>query len=1148
MANKSDILLKYKTAYSNYEKESKDRLKELKRSFSNEKLSYLDHLDELNGHLKINQDDFYNQIMTLHQDFLSHQNNIESHFNEIKAAFNEEIFHELSQLDQKANEEDQLYDQILEEFELRKQDALDMYLSITKKNNADIDYEMQIHHEFINQENQKLLKYKENYDTLSAELSNKMLWTIEKSKNAIESLNNQLNDLHKDDLFSLNQQILQALTDMRGARNDINIIFKETSQHLSVYKEEIYNLRTNKQKPYSDINHQLIHKLIKQIRLANDNKVKYQTIIKNDLEASLKKLYPTILKAYQDKKHDQLEKYILQTEILQEKAAFLIKKIEKITNYNISTYQKRIKEIKVETFSHNEEIKFTYAVPIKYIDHAISIYSNYNFYFNQGFNELDTLLSDLISFSQNFNELRNRESLQIKDDLSSYQNNYLAKVSDVSNHLSDLLYTIDDIAFQISTLESKTRLEVSEIKKEIINIDIKGDYLKYLDTLSTDYELAKKEYKDRIKTINLKKLYYDKTHELYISSIDLDEDHEKLLLEQIYHQSLTDIESSSHKDHYDYIKAHFDIYYKHQANMVDLFMKIVKQRLTQTLKSNNYQLAKGYFDHELEINQNIQFYENQYNQLNKKLSKVIDLNNQETDAFIQYLDEEGERQSTLNYLEELRLELNRQLDHSKAKKTKPLSMTILNSYQTLHQTNEKITETIGRLITKTKHALYLLNHNTIHLNAVIESLLDYRHILYTFTTAYYETTSLAYQYHHLDHIESLNNYYDDSTIFMIESSIRVLDQVNHTNKTKKRIKIVTKYLISMIEFLKKAQNKFIKLNHVNHNHYIKPTIKKIAIIEIETNNEKDIIENYFDALAKKSLKKRHNIKRQKTIIAKMAHRLNSRLIHQIDTSKKIFDVHQKNGQNKQSFIQKKVTRIIKKNDRALIKMNREINRIFTKQYEAMSLDYHDQINLISELKDKILFDQNVEKQYIDYITKKAIENIQRSKKIVYYQISKIPNERKEKLQEIQQSKYVFFEQQHNQLMQKLSALEKQKFIEVPLLEKKIEQKEISVKKTYEMLYQKHKDLEQDYLNQYTNSNEAFKMLHEGFQKDLVTTNLRYDSTLNQPLDQLLKTEISIDDKVNIIRREVSSKTKDKVEEIKKDKIASQNKQKRIIQS
>lgn len=1148
MANKRDILKKYINAYSKYENESKDRLNELKRSFTNEKTLYLDHLDELNGHLIDNQNEFYNKIMTLHQDYLDHNQDIKNHFETIKTAFNQEVFQEMDALDQEAQMEDHIYDEILEDFELRKQDALDMYIKITKENNAAIDYDMRIHQDFIKQENQKLLKFKESYDNLSADLSNKMLWTIEKSKNAIEALHNQLDELHKDDLFSLNQQILKALSDMRGTRNDINVNFKETSKHLSVYKEEIYELRRAKQKPYSDINHRLIHKLIKQIRLANNNKAKYQTIIQKDLDQSLKKLYPHILKAYQEKKHDRLEKYILQTEILQEKAAFLIKKIEKITNYNISTYQKRIKEIKVETFSHNEEIKFTYAVPIKYIDHAISIYSNYNFYFNQGFNELDGLLSDFIPFTQKFNELRNRESLQIKDDLSSYQNNYLAQISKIANHLSSLLYNIDDIAFQISTLESKTRLEVSDIKKEIINVDIKGDYLKYLDTLSSDYELAKKEYKNRIKTINIKKMYFDKSHELYQTAIALDEEKEQIILNQIYQKSMTDIETTTHNDHYDYIKAHYDIYYKHQANMLDAFMQIVKHRLTQSLKASNYQLAKGYFTHANDINHDINLHLANYTSLKTRLNRLILLNNKETSEFLEYLDKEGQRQSSLNYLEKIRLQLNQQIKQAKNKKTKVLAESLLLTYEDLHQTNLDIESDITQLVTSHKLALYHLHKHPETLDKVIASLLDYRHILYVFTSSYYQTMSFTYQYHHLSSIDKLNNYYDDTSIDLIERSIRLFDNIHRKQKPSKRIKLITKYLIHTISILEKASLKFKKANEKTHESYIKPTVQQIALIEIDADDQKEVIEKYFDHLSKKSLRKRKNIARQKLIINKMTKRLNHVMEDQISYSHKTLKVKENQGQLELKNIHYKLTKIVNKNDKALNRMIKEINQMFIKQYEAMTEDYKDEIQIIFDLKTKVSDDSNIEKQYIDYINQQSIKSVQAAKMTLYRQSLKIPRERQARLNEVDQSRQIFFDEQQVLLNQKLAQLEKQKFITVPLLEKKIKEKESNVKDAYALLYKEHQSLEDNYLKQYTTSNQAFRLLHEGFQTNLVSNNLRYDDDLTQPLNDLLSTESSVINKVETIQKEISSQTKFKVEEVKKDKKSSQNKQERIIHS
>ena len=53
MASKGDILLKYKKAYPEFESQSINRLKELKRSFDNEKTAYIHDLNNITNQLKI---------------------------------------------------------------------------------------------------------------------------------------------------------------------------------------------------------------------------------------------------------------------------------------------------------------------------------------------------------------------------------------------------------------------------------------------------------------------------------------------------------------------------------------------------------------------------------------------------------------------------------------------------------------------------------------------------------------------------------------------------------------------------------------------------------------------------------------------------------------------------------------------------------------------------------------------------------------------------------------------------------------------------------------------------------------------------------------------------------------------------------------
>ena len=1146
MANKGDILLKYKKAYPEFESQSINRLNDLKRSFDIEKNTYILDLDHVRQQLELNQSHFFKEINTLYQEKQTNQNEIEEKFVDISSAFNDEMKAQFRLLNQETKKERELYEDILETFENKRQEALDIYLKLTRENNYKVDKDMKVHRDFIEDEQAKLLAYKSEYDDLSAKVSNKMIWTIESSKNAIMKLKNDLSNTDKKDLISLNQKILQSLSDLRGTRNDINALFKETSSYLSAYKQEIYGLRKDKQKPYVELNQSLIHRLIRQIRVANENKNKYQAIIKHDLKASKEQLHPKILRAYLDHNQDDLEKYILQLEILEDKANYLISKIEKITHYNVTTYQKRIKEIKVEAFTRSEEIKFTYTVPIKYIENAINIYSNYNFYFNQGFNELDKLLSNLIAFSQSFNEIRDDEVVHIREDLADYQSNFLATITQASNQLSDLLFHIDEVAHEIVTLESKSRLEIAEIKKEILNVDIMGDYKKYLASLQTDYQLANRQYKSRIKKINIRKLYKDKIIEFYRTAANLEKEKELTHLNRYYNHKFNVLENKTHHDYYDYMLSQMDNFYQHQTNLMDLFMHMVKERMLQSVKAKNYYLARAYLHDEAKAYHTLKNKESIMIKHLKQLERSIHTNYQETNQFIDYLSVHAKPYSFLTFIEKTRLNIHKQLQENYSKKTSSINQKILNSYEEKHYLSTDITWQLNQLADHKRQQLLWLNQHKTDMDKVIDMQTEYRTILLSLTAIHYDMLNYAYKYHSPSTVEKLNDFYDDNLYHLAEKSIKVLDQMQKSNKQKKKYKKLNQYLDLMVHAIDKIEHFYQKTINQVHNKLLDNFINQIAQIKIHTDEESMMIDESFDKLDRKALRSHENYRAQQKIITKKMKELNRWMTQKGKVNNQRLLREETQTENALKNLKKQIIKIIKKNDKKLKKQFSLIHQDALDQYKQLMMDYQEQKAYIISLKEKIDFDTSLENQYIDYISDKRLNKITRTKALLNRQLDALPQERRTRLMNVDLKYQTLFKSHQELLYKQLRYLERDKFVKVPLLEKKIEQKEDQVQDKFKTLYDKHQDLENNYLNQYTQVNQSFRELHDHFKAESIASTLDYDQALNQPLKDLIDVQGSIIDKTHIIHQDISSKTRDKVLEIKNDRVVSESKQSRII--
>ncbi len=77
---------------------------------------------------------------------------------------------------------------------------------------------------------------------------------------------------------------------------------------------------------------------------------------------------------------------------------------------------------------------------------------------------------------------------------------------------------------------------------------------------------------------------------------------------------------------------------------------MMKERVSQSIKAQNYHLAKGFFDYEKNTNHKIDIKDRALLEYINLSQKNIELNNQETKKFIKYLSDQAKSYSTLTYL------------------------------------------------------------------------------------------------------------------------------------------------------------------------------------------------------------------------------------------------------------------------------------------------------------------------------------------------------------------------------------------------------------------------------------------------------------------------------------------------------------------
>ncbi|MCK5732188.1 MAG: hypothetical protein KAH13_04155, partial [Tenericutes bacterium] len=221
MAKKGDILLKCYNEFPEYYETYKNRLNELERAFLHAKNGQDDYLIEIKKDFSEKEKSlttkFY-EIELLHNERI---NEIRNDFYQRFKTLNADVTIHNDNTSDLYNDEDRVYQEILSQFEERKAEAFNTYLQLTKETNYQIDREMKVHKNFIDEESKKLNAKDIEYQDLNSSLSNKLLWTMEKAKNALAKLSTMLNEEgnankeYLDDTINLSMlHLVQSKDDM----------------------------------------------------------------------------------------------------------------------------------------------------------------------------------------------------------------------------------------------------------------------------------------------------------------------------------------------------------------------------------------------------------------------------------------------------------------------------------------------------------------------------------------------------------------------------------------------------------------------------------------------------------------------------------------------------------------------------------------------------------------------------------------------------------------------------------------------------------------------------------------------------------------------------------------------------------------------
>jgi len=1073
MAKKRDILSNYFTDFPTFKKSYQARLVELKRDFNNEKNVYEELLKQINIEYEDDQNLHLNKYLNEELMHEKRKNLVDEDYHERFDLLSEEITGIKNNQSSLIDEENKLYQDILNQFEERKQEALDRYLQLIHESEREIDESVGVHYTFIEDENKKTSNLKEYYQDINNFLANDLLNTMEKAKNALDSLNDSLKATNISDSKELNQTVLKSLEHLRGTQIGIISLFKDNSNDLELQRESIKRISKNKQQPHSELNQEMIKKYVVQIRELNNERIAFELKVKNDLDMSLNRVYNLILKANEEHDYSSLEKYILQKEIIEKKAEYLLHRNTTLTNFTISKYQQEIKKIKIDSFKRSEEIKLAYSVPITFLQNSIDTYSNFAFYLNQGFDELDRLLNSLIDFHQEFLDVKTNFVTTTSKAYEDYKINLIVRINEVTGNLTKLVSKIDDVSLQIVTLESRNRLEVAGIRKKIDSLEILGDYQKYLASLENDEFFAMYQHNKNIESIQVKSRYKESLLKINNEVLELNKNKELAGEHLQYMLNLSKEEEAIHKLGFDKMISQQEAFYKQQNQLSYLMYKIAKLELIDQIKTTNYQYVKKYFEISSKELEKDQVSSNSVIEFVHYMQKLINANNKTTSAFKRYLANSNNNMSYLTIVEKNRATLHEQIDHQLEKK-------ISACYQAAslyhRENNDIINHTLALVngyVNKYKQLLIYNEDNNITYQAeIIKSRGYFDEVSTLITYIYNKVLYQAYKYQVPEVIEKLTLNYNDTLEKYNHLVLEVFDKFKLKTKTRTFYNKIQVFLINSLKVLQAFQDQITSTLTIIRDKISENDISFIANAKIQVIENKKIIDKEYDGLAFQAIKLKTKRNKQIDALLNNSNQINESFKSRV---KKINDEYLKEKNKTTEFLaylEKEVTNIINDNDKQLLKMLKLIDKEIFNERVKFTNQHKKYLNSLSAIRSSMTDAYNSEVKYLYDLNFKREEDISKTIVLLEQKINVLPEEKTNIMQTMDLQKQELFLEKQNELLQKFAEIEGTKLLSKPDLLEQIQAVEKRLPEDYIKLYKEVQDLENDFLQQYTLISES----------------------------------------------------------------------------
>jgi hypothetical protein len=612
----------------------------------------------------------------------------------------------------KIAQENVLYRQVLLAFDELRSDAKATYDTICADTDRLIEKEIEIHREFVAASEAEFETLKANFAQLNNTHYDELLWAMEKSKNALTSLKTKLTEQSFQDAKLMNQTVLYLIEQLRDTKNKITHLFKTTTAKYGKRRDEIDRLAAERQIPHSVVNQKLIDQYVRQIELVNEKKTRFERLVKEDLESALAIIGPKIIENDKNNRRVPTERYILQYNIVRQKADYLLNQNTELSDLLITKYQNEIKKLKIDSFRRVEEIKLAYYLPSTFCQNSINLYSNFAFYVNEALDNIDVMLSDFIQGIQGYVDNKGAYLFESARVFEEYKINIHVMTNTITNKMTDLVLEIDRISKEIVLLESKNRLEIAEVQKAMEHADVTSDYQKYSARIDNDFELAAYQH-----DLNLKRIQSESDYQSQLLQVERTlkaiEEREQLALTGNNHQKRINLyERDIHDAHFDYELALAELQFRFGGAMLQQEIHEKATEIKRRFLHAAYQESQAYRLHESRYSRTKQLGSEYVIEYVHAIQKIITSYQTDTaDAFL-LLGSKTSLQPYLRHLYAKRQEAIQFLDYRHKQATASAEEAITFYHHQMYLLRYSIEADIDSTLSIWKHLLVRLNPDT----------------------------------------------------------------------------------------------------------------------------------------------------------------------------------------------------------------------------------------------------------------------------------------------------------------------------------------------------------------------------------------------------------------------------------------------------